>query len=82
MSGSPNWLRQKPGKRHSRRYGPARPTYFEVRYGISRDAAKLFEWIEGLRDKDYLGNGRRCRGATRKENRNPVSMGRENLRPT
>ena len=27
----------------------------EVRYGISRDAAKLLEWIEGLRDKDYLG---------------------------
>jgi hypothetical protein len=30
-----------------------RPT-LEVRYGISRDAAKLLEWIEGLRDKDYL----------------------------
>jgi hypothetical protein len=27
----------------------------EVRYGISRDAAKLLEWIEHLRDKDYLG---------------------------
>jgi hypothetical protein len=27
----------------------------EVRYGISGDAAKLLEWIEGLRDKDYLG---------------------------
>jgi hypothetical protein len=26
----------------------------EVRYGISPDAAKLLEWIEGLRDKDYL----------------------------
>jgi hypothetical protein len=32
----------------------AQPT-LEVRYGISRDAAKLLEWIEGLRDKDYLG---------------------------
>jgi hypothetical protein len=27
----------------------------EARYEISRDAAKLLEWIEGLRDKDYLG---------------------------
>jgi hypothetical protein len=27
----------------------------EALYGISRDAAKLLEWIEGLRDKDYLG---------------------------
>jgi hypothetical protein len=27
----------------------------EVRYEISRDAAKLLEWIEGLREKDYLG---------------------------
>ena len=27
----------------------------EVRYGISHDAARLLEWIEGLRDKDYLG---------------------------
>jgi hypothetical protein len=27
----------------------------EIRYGISRDAAKLLEWIEGLHDKDYLG---------------------------
>lgn len=26
----------------------------EERYGISRDAARLLEWIEGLRDKDYL----------------------------
>ncbi len=26
----------------------------EVRYGISQDAARLLEWIEGLRDKDYL----------------------------
>lgn len=27
----------------------------EVRYGISKDAAKLLEWIEGLCEKDYLG---------------------------
>jgi hypothetical protein len=27
----------------------------EARYGISRDAARLLAWIEGLRDKDYLG---------------------------
>jgi hypothetical protein len=27
----------------------------EARYGISRDPAKLLEWIEGLRDKEYLG---------------------------
>jgi hypothetical protein len=27
----------------------------EVRYGISGDAAKLLEWIEGLREEDYLG---------------------------
>jgi hypothetical protein len=33
---------------------PDQPT-LEVRYGISRDAAKLLEWIEDLRDKDYPG---------------------------
>jgi hypothetical protein len=27
----------------------------EIRYGISNDAARLLEWIEALRDKDYLG---------------------------
>jgi hypothetical protein len=27
----------------------------ETRYGISRDAARLLAWIEGLREKDYLG---------------------------
>jgi hypothetical protein len=27
----------------------------EVRYGISHDAAKLLEWIEGLRSEDCLG---------------------------
>jgi hypothetical protein len=27
----------------------------EVRYRISRDAARLLEWIEGLHRKDYLG---------------------------
>ena len=26
----------------------------EERYGISKEAAKLLGWIEGLRDKDYL----------------------------
>jgi hypothetical protein len=26
----------------------------EARYGISRDAAKVLAWIEGLREKDYL----------------------------
>jgi hypothetical protein len=26
----------------------------ETRHGISQDAARLLEWIQGLRDKDYL----------------------------
>jgi hypothetical protein len=27
----------------------------EERYGISRDAAQLLEWIEGLQEKEYQG---------------------------
>jgi hypothetical protein len=56
MFGSPALFRPRTGNRQSRRCESCaiEPT-LELRYGISEDAAKLLEWIEGLREKDFLG---------------------------